>query len=195
MPKTNLQTSILKEKRRVLIMEKALKLFATYGVDNITIDDIADSLKISHGLFYHYFKNKNDLIDEIIKKSKDVFSILLSQLNSEDKSPKEIVRFLSEFILNELKEDEENAYYINFFLTINFQKTYRSNDTGHLEIENLLNIIKKGQKEGEFKDNVEPWEILTIFFTSLEGLTNGKIKYKNEYKLPSSQALLNIFLK
>ncbi|MBO8427146.1 MAG: hypothetical protein IAC58_01130, partial [Firmicutes bacterium] len=135
------------------------------------------------------------LIDEIIKKSKDVFSILLSQLNSEDKSPKEIVRFLSEFILNELKEDEENAYYINFFLTINFQKTYRSNDTGHLEIENLLNIIKKGQKEGEFKDNVEPWEILTIFFTSLEGLTNGKIKYKNEYKLPSSQALLNIFLK
>ncbi len=195
MPKTNLQTSILKEKRRVLIMEKALKLFATYGVDNITIDDIADSLKISHGLFYHYFKDKNDLIDEIIKKSKDVFSILLSQLNSEDKSPKEIVRFLSEFILNELKEDEENAYYINFFLTINFQKTYRSNDTGHLEIENLLNIIKKGQKEGEFKDNVEPWEILTIFFTSLEGLTNGKIKYKNEYKLPSSQALLNIFLK
>ena len=195
MSKTNLQTSILKEKRRVLIMEKALKLFATYGVDNITIDDIADSLKISHGLFYHYFKDKNDLIDEIIKKSKDVFSILLSQLNSEDKSPKEIVRFLSEFILNELKEDEENAYYINFFLTINFQKTYRSNDTGHLEIENLLNIIKKGQKEGEFKDNVEPWEILTIFFTSLEGLTNGKIKYKNEYKLPSSQALLNIFLK
>ena len=195
MPKTNLQTSILKEERRVLIMEKALKLFATYGVDNITIDDIADSLKISHGLFYHYFKDKNDLIDEIIKKSKDVFSILLSQLNSEDKSPKEIVRFLSEFILNELKEDEENAYYINFFLTINFQKTYRSNDTGHLEIENLLNIIKKGQKEGEFKDNVEPWEILTIFFTSLEGLTNGKIKYKNEYKLPSSQALLNIFLK
>lgn len=195
MPKTNLQTSILKEKRRVLIMEKALKLFATYGVDNITIDDIADSLKISHGLFYHYFKDKNDLIDEIIKKSKDVFTILLSQLNSEDKSPKEIVRFLSEFILNELKEDEENAYYINFFLTINFQKTYRSNDTGHLEIENLLNIIKKGQKEGEFKDNVEPWEILTIFFTSLEGLTNGKIKYKNEYKLPSSQALLNIFLK
>ncbi|MBO8427866.1 MAG: helix-turn-helix transcriptional regulator, partial [Firmicutes bacterium] len=59
MPKTNLQTSILKEKRRVLIMEKALKLFATYGVDNITIDDIADSLKISHGLFYHYFKDKN----------------------------------------------------------------------------------------------------------------------------------------
>lgn len=58
MPKTSLQNSIIREKRKILLMDTALRLFASYGVDNVTIDNITDALEISHGLFYHYFKDK-----------------------------------------------------------------------------------------------------------------------------------------
>ena len=31
------------------------------GYDNATVDDIVKKAKCSHGLFYHYFKNKKEI--------------------------------------------------------------------------------------------------------------------------------------
>lgn len=50
-------------------MEEAFKLFLAKGVDQTSIDDIVSSAGVAKGTFYLYFKDKFDLIDQIIIRS------------------------------------------------------------------------------------------------------------------------------
>ncbi|MBN1949005.1 MAG: TetR/AcrR family transcriptional regulator [Candidatus Cloacimonetes bacterium] len=52
--------------RKMEIMETAKKLFYTCGYDTTSVNQIIAVLGISKGAFYHYFKSKEDLLDEII---------------------------------------------------------------------------------------------------------------------------------
>ncbi len=52
----------LPERRRAQIVEAAVRLFSERGYFQSTIDDIADEIKLSKGLIYRYFKDKNDLL-------------------------------------------------------------------------------------------------------------------------------------
>lgn len=48
--------------RRVLILEEALRLFASRHFSVVTVRDIALVCDINVGLLYHYFENKDDLV-------------------------------------------------------------------------------------------------------------------------------------
>ena len=62
---------IVKEKahavKRNEILEAAQQLVYTKGYEQMTIQDILDSLQISKGAFYHYFDSKLALLEAIIK--------------------------------------------------------------------------------------------------------------------------------
>ena len=67
MPRTKEQNLKLLEERKNEIIKAAIKLFAVKNYRTATVDDITTTLNISHGLFYHYFKNKKDLLQTIVK--------------------------------------------------------------------------------------------------------------------------------
>ena len=56
-----------KEFREKQILFKALELFVIKGYSETKISDIADSLNISIGLLFHYYKSKEQLYLELIK--------------------------------------------------------------------------------------------------------------------------------
>ncbi len=66
MPRTKQQFEEIREKKKTLILDTALKLFATEGYHTTSISKIATKAKISKGLLYNYFKSKDDLIIEIV---------------------------------------------------------------------------------------------------------------------------------
>ena len=51
MPRTPEQNRIVKDKRKAKITDKALKLFAEVGYNNISVDQITKAVRCSHGLF------------------------------------------------------------------------------------------------------------------------------------------------
>ena len=53
MPKSQEQNKAIREKKRQDIKEKALRLFAIQGYDEVSVDDICKNAKCAHGLFYH----------------------------------------------------------------------------------------------------------------------------------------------
>lgn len=65
-PRTKIQFRELRENKRTLIRETALKLFASEGYHNTTIQKIATGAGISKGLMYNYYESKEDLLKEII---------------------------------------------------------------------------------------------------------------------------------
>jgi AcrR family transcriptional regulator len=56
----------LVERRRAEIIEAAYKVFSTRGYSASGIADIAERLGIGHGTFYRYFKNKRDILDQVV---------------------------------------------------------------------------------------------------------------------------------
>jgi AcrR family transcriptional regulator len=56
----------LVERRRRQIIEAAYEVFARKGYSAAGIADIAEELDIGHGTFYRYFKNKRDILDQVV---------------------------------------------------------------------------------------------------------------------------------
>ncbi|MDR1524456.1 MAG: TetR/AcrR family transcriptional regulator, partial [Tannerella sp.] len=75
MPRTKEQNEAIKLEKKQLIMDVALRLFAENGYANTSIDKIAKSICIAKGLLYTYFKNKEDLLYQILLSGIDKMSI------------------------------------------------------------------------------------------------------------------------
>lgn len=56
------------EERRIEIIKAAKQLFATKGYDDTYISDITDAVGVAHGLFYHYFKSKSELLEALARE-------------------------------------------------------------------------------------------------------------------------------
>ena len=55
------------EVRRRELLETAQALFYEKGYENTSVADIIDTVGIAKGTFYHYFKSKEALLDEIVR--------------------------------------------------------------------------------------------------------------------------------
>ena len=51
-----------REERRQEIVETARELFITQGIDNTPVSQIVKTVGVAQGLFYYYFKSKDDII-------------------------------------------------------------------------------------------------------------------------------------
>lgn len=96
-----------KEKEDKLI-KTAFNLFTKKGVNNTSIQDIADEAGVGKGTFYLYFKDKYDIRDKVIAScSSKLFSDALEALdksyiqNFEDR-----VIFMINYILDELNKNK-----------------------------------------------------------------------------------------
>jgi AcrR family transcriptional regulator len=68
-PRTKKQFEEIREEKKALIMDVALEQFAVTGFHATTISHIARHAGISKGLMYNYFRSKEELLVEIIKRS------------------------------------------------------------------------------------------------------------------------------
>lgn len=59
----------LKEKRKEVICNAGLQLFARKGFHQTTMEEIAQQVGLSKGLLYNYFSSKDDLLEQIIRRA------------------------------------------------------------------------------------------------------------------------------
>jgi len=57
-----------KEKKKQSLINSAYDLFMDKGINKTTIDDIASNANVGKGTFYLYFKDKTDIMQEIVYK-------------------------------------------------------------------------------------------------------------------------------
>ncbi len=68
-------TTKAKDRKKEKIVDAAIKVFSQMGYHRTKVQDITDSIRISTGTFYIYFRNKRDLfvqvVDEVIRRILD----------------------------------------------------------------------------------------------------------------------------
>ena len=69
MPRTPAANRIIKDARRTQLLTIAQRFFAASTYSEVSIDKITRAAQCSHGLFYHYFPNKESVFAALIKDS------------------------------------------------------------------------------------------------------------------------------
>lgn len=76
-----------KELKKKELLSAAYSLFISKGVEKTSIDDIAKTAKLGKGTFYLYFKDKSDILDNLIlRKSNEIIREGLKKTEKFDKA-------------------------------------------------------------------------------------------------------------
>lgn len=81
-----------KEEMREKILSAAREIVESNGVDGISIRKIADMIEYSPTIIYHYFKNKEEIIEKLIEESYRKILGALSSLKSSSNTTEEKLR-------------------------------------------------------------------------------------------------------
>lgn len=155
--------------KREQILAAALRVFSLDGVHGTAVPPIARAANIGIGTLYHYFENKEALVNAVFQHTKSrLHQRLLDGLQTEDPSKAlfdEIWDRLAAFAV-----EEPEAFR---FLEMQDHYPYLD-EKSHAEEKQLLKplrgLVKLGQKTGLFSTAVRPEIALALFWGSFVGL-------------------------
>lgn len=132
-----------------IIVESATIFFSKYGFSKTTMDEIAKHIHKAKGALYYYFKNKEELFNEVLKQELNTVKNELSKIVSYDKDS---LITLKEYMLARLKLLHKSVNYhetlkADFFEEYHFVKDVRD-DFDEFERAQLTIILEKGNNEG-----------------------------------------------
>lgn len=65
------RTRLTPEQRREQLLDLGVRLLASRSLDELSIDLLAEEAGISRGLLYHYFGNKHDFHEAVVRRAAD----------------------------------------------------------------------------------------------------------------------------
>lgn len=93
--------------RKAEILDASQKLFYKKGYENSTINDILKSIGIAKGTFYHYFESKEEVLDEIINRYRDIIVKRAEKVIYSDADPTE--KLIGVFAAMQIKDQVDDA--------------------------------------------------------------------------------------
>lgn len=194
MPRTKEANEFLKKQRQNNILITALRLFCLKGYDNVTMDQIAKEAKVSHGLVYHYFTNKTEILGKLIEQGKKRIEEVLIDKPKIDRKGAEFYKNFTDFILECVKKGEEYVYYINLFFTFKFSINDYQEYSNLAFYKKFENEFIYAQNQGVFEEG-SPRDFLTCYFSLLQSIVHAIMVSKKKPCLPPSSVIMNVLYK
>jgi TetR/AcrR family fatty acid metabolism transcriptional regulator len=156
------------DKRR-LILDSAIKVFAAKGYHGTRISDIARDAEIAYGLVYHYFKNKEEILDSIFREHWGGFIELVRDVAEDDRDVRAKLLSVAAITLSAYRKRPEWVKVLVFEI----QRTQRFADPERLRMAGQLfglitRILREGQDRGELRKELDPTLASYIFVGGLD---------------------------
>jgi len=84
-----------RDQRRELILNAANEIMQKEGIDNISIRKIANKIEYSPAIIYHYFQDKDDIINHLMKTGYQKIVSGLSSVLADGDTPEELLKKLT----------------------------------------------------------------------------------------------------
>lgn len=157
------------DERKKQILKAAVQVFAERGYHGCRISDVADRAGVAYGLVYHYFGNKEALLDTIFQANWEVFGKALEDVASQDTRCQEKIRQIVEFLLNAF----ELHPMIVKVLVVEFGRNYRVGDAlDSPEVARVFralhSILEEARDNGELQEGLDPHALAIILLGSME---------------------------
>ncbi len=184
------------EDKKERIIGIAQKVFAHFGIQKSTMDEIAKKARMGKATLYYYFKSKEEIFAEVIKKeSRIIKQKMIEEILIAD-TPQAQIKAYVHTRMKHLKE--LSNYYTT--LTDEYMEHYsfvekeRAEFTEY-EVNTLTSILNSGIEKGVF--DLEDVQLTAKMITiALKGLEYPLlVEERNKNIEPKINAMLNILFK
>ncbi len=160
------------EEKRRLILDAAVKVFARHGYHTSRVSDIAEEAGIAHGLLYHYFSSKEEVLATVFRENWGALLGRFDRVASSDEPADEQLRGIAKTLLRTWRNDPD-------LVRVMVREVARS---AHLDEQvdeiraafaTIENVIARGQAEGTFRPDLDPRLASWIFYGGLEEILTG----------------------
>lgn len=161
----------MEDKRRQLL-DAAVRVFARKGFHASRVGDIAEEAGVAHGLLYHYFKSKDQVLEAVFQEN---WSLLVARIESVEKTDEpaaDQLRHISAIVLR-------TWLHLPDVVRVVVQEFGRSPELGDrigeltLPIEAIERVIARGIERGEFRRDVDPVFAATVVYGAIDELLTG----------------------
>jgi TetR/AcrR family fatty acid metabolism transcriptional regulator len=160
--------------RRRTILRAAIDVFAEKGYQGCRIADVAKQAGVAYGLVYHYFKNKDELLQSVFEASWGGFVERVREAFSGEATMAEKVRRVLDLSFEAYRIDPRGVRVL--ILEIGRSPAGEQvNRTGAFfgVIEVGAKMFEEARAKGELKESLDPRLCSMLLFGAIEmGLTN-----------------------
>ena len=152
------------------IISAATSLFSRFGLEKTTMEDIAKAAKKGKSSLYYYFKSKEEVFAEVIKKEiAGLKTAIIEAIEKEDDPYNKFRKFVDSRLnyLNE-KADQYTNVKDEHIKHYKFVETLTA-DYSNWEISTIKSIVKYGRDKGLF-EVTDLHSVSQALFFALKGL-------------------------
>ena len=155
--------------RRAEILRAAIEVFASKGYHGCRIADVAKQAGVAYGLVYHYFKNKEELLESVFSASFGRFAHAIDKLVDGEGSASAMLERIVDFAFDAYLADPRAVKVLIFEIVRSpaFREAAKVSAMQHA-MEATARLVAKGQKSGELREDVAPFVAASILFGAVE---------------------------
>lgn len=163
--------------------------------DTITVIDICKKAKVSRKSFYRYYKNKHDLIYDMMIFDLNGFEKLIDDIIKKPVIPVEKLKLLQEQFLKTFSEDFTQNVIDHFrfqapqFWEINLKRCKEI-------VDKFYKVVEEGIQAGSFRKDINPHMVIFLLYCSCDSDLAQKYIPERHYSQPVIiKEIFNIILK
>ncbi len=158
--------------KRQVILDAAVRVFARKGYHAARVGDIAGEAGIAHGLLYHYFGSKEEVLETVFRENWRELLETFARIEASDEPPLAQLEGIAKSLLRTWRAQPE-------LVTVMVREVARSPQlqsqvdeirAGFLVIQR---VIERGQADGSFRPELDARLASWIFYGGLEELLTG----------------------
>jgi TetR/AcrR family fatty acid metabolism transcriptional regulator len=162
--------------KRQNILDAAVRVFARQGFHSTRVSDIADEAGVAYGLVYHYFKSKDEVLNELFSERWSLLLAAIGEADTSGESPRSKLGVVAGFIIDSYRHDPE------LMKVIIVEVTRAANSFGRTHLpeirrayDSITKIVAEGQEIGAFRRDIDPAFASMSFYGAIEQLLSGWI--------------------
>jgi TetR/AcrR family fatty acid metabolism transcriptional regulator len=164
--------SIASEEKRRVILDAAVRVFARRGYHTSRVGDIAEEAGVAHGLLYHYFSSKEEVLETVFRETWSQLLEAFASVAETGEPAREQLRKVGAILLRSWRRDPDLVRVLVREVGRSQTLPTRVDEVGAV-FEAIERIVARGQAAGEFRDDVEPRLAAWIFYGAIEEILTG----------------------
>ncbi len=164
--------SIASDNKRTRILDAAIRVFAQHGYHEARVGDIAEDAGVAHGLLYHYFASKDDVLRTIFVENWGRLIARFRAVEVADEPAGEKLEGIAKILLRTWRNDPA-------LVTVMVREVARSHqlqdrvDEVREAFAIVQRIVEEGQAAREFRRDVDARLASWLFYGGLEEVLTG----------------------
>jgi TetR/AcrR family transcriptional regulator, fatty acid metabolism regulator protein len=162
------RSTAVEEKRRQ-ILDAAVRVFAQKGFHTSRVGDIAEEAGVAHGLLYHYFNSKDELLETVFHENWSVLIERIAAVEESDEPAPQQLRHVTAILLRTWLHAPDVVRIVVREFGRSPEVAQRLGELAK-PIEAIERLIARGIERGELRPDLDPQLAATVFYGPIDEL-------------------------